>query len=113
MPPSRRAIGCLGQSAVRSEMKANISRFVWPIIGICAVGISVWLLVKEFRNLSFDDVVGSLQAIPLHRWLAALAATLAAYAALAGYDRVALLHLGKKLSWRFVAVASFTAYALS
>jgi hypothetical protein len=36
-----------------------------------------------------------------------------AYAALAWYDQIALAHLGKPLSWRFVALASFTTYALA
>ena len=91
----------------------KISRLAWPIIGLVALAISARLLIKEFSSLSFDDVVVSLETIPAHRWIAAVIATIAAYAALAGYDRIALLHLGKKLSWRFVGVASFTAYAIS
>jgi uncharacterized membrane protein YbhN (UPF0104 family) len=94
-------------------MKSRVSRLVWPIIGLVAVCVSAWLLYKEFRNLSLADIATSLGEIPPHRWMAAVLATLAAYAALAAYDRIALLHLGKQISWRFVAVASFTAYALS
>ncbi|WP_204317045.1 hypothetical protein, partial [Klebsiella aerogenes] len=44
--------------------------------------------------------------------LAALASLLA-YAALAGYDRIALLHLRRKISWLFITLCSFTTYALS
>ncbi len=40
-------------------------------------------------------------------------ASLVAYAALAGYDRIALLHLRRKISWLFIALCSFTTYALS
>ena len=44
----------------------------------------------------------------------ALLATLVAYVALAWYDRIALLHLGvKHISWRFIALCSFTTYALA
>ncbi len=39
-------------------------------------------------------------------------ATVFAYVALAGYDRLALSHLHKKVSWTFISVASFTAYAI-
>jgi uncharacterized membrane protein YbhN (UPF0104 family) len=94
-------------------MTPKISRFIWPVIGFCAVALSVWLLIKEFRTLRYDDVVDALESIRLHSWIAAIGATLVAYAALAGYDRIALMHLGKRLSWRFVTIASFTAYALS
>lgn len=82
-------------------------------MGLAAVGISIWLLVHELRGISFDELGESLEAINLHCWLLAGAATLAAYAALAGYDHIALMHLGRKVSWLFVTLASFTAYALS
>jgi uncharacterized membrane protein YbhN (UPF0104 family) len=44
----------------------------------------------------------------------AAGSTLIAYAALAWYDRIALLHLGvRHISWWFVSICSFTTYALS
>ena len=75
--------------------------------------ISVWLLYKELRSISLDDVIHSLYAIPAHRWILAGFASLVAYAALAGYDRIALLHLRRRISWLFIALCSFTTYALS
>ena len=89
--------------------------FFWPILGMAAVILSFWLLAREFRGESVAaDVVAALKAIPPHRYLLAGLATLAAYAALAWYDRIALLHLGvKHIGWWFVSVCSFTTYALS
>lgn len=57
----------------------------------------------------------TLKAIPRHRWVLAILATAFAYAALAWYDRIALLHLGKSqgIGWGYVALCSFTTYALS
>ena len=43
----------------------------------------------------------------------AAAAALLAYSSLAGYDRIALLHLRRKMSWLFIALCSFTTYAVS
>jgi uncharacterized membrane protein YbhN (UPF0104 family) len=83
------------------------------LIGITAVIVSTWLLYHEIRNLSLDDIVGSLEAIPWHRWVLAAGATVLAYIALAGYDRIALAHLGKSFSWPFVTLCSFTTYALA
>jgi glycosyltransferase 2 family protein len=87
--------------------------YIWPIVGLTAVGFSSWLLYHELRGISFDDVIDSLGAIPPHRWMLATGGTIAAYVALAGYDRIALMHLNKKIRWPFVAISSFTAYALS
>jgi len=91
----------------------RLKDYVWPVVGLAAVGISAWLLYKELRSISLDDVIHSLNAIPAHRWILAGLASLVAYAALAGYDRIALLHLRRKISWVFIALCSFTTYALS
>ena len=85
----------------------------WPIIGLGAVAISSWLLFKDLRGLSFASLKSALFSISPTRWLLAIGSTFLAYAALAWYDQIALLHLGRRLSWRYVAVASFTAYALA
>ena len=94
-------------------MAAQLRRYIWPVIGAIAVIFSARLLYREVRNLALDDVLLSLEAIPPQRWALAIACNFLAYAALAGYDRVALLHLGKHVSWPFVALTSFTTYALS
>ncbi|MGC2784170.1 MAG: lysylphosphatidylglycerol synthase domain-containing protein [Roseiarcus sp.] len=85
----------------------------WTIIGLGAVAVSSWLLFKDLRGLSFASLKSALFSISLARWLLAIGSTSLAYAALAWYDQIALLHLGRRLSWRYVAVASFTAYALA
>ena len=87
--------------------------YLWPVIGIGAVVLSLWLLFRELRGLSVADVETAFAAIPASRWLLAVVSTLVAYLALAWYDRIALLHLGFTLSWRFISAVSFTTYALS
>ena len=91
----------------------NASRYIWPIVGTAAVIFSVWLLYHELRGLSLGELVDSFAAISARNWLFSGIATLAAYAALAGYDHIALLHLRKSVPWLYVTVASFTTYALS
>ena len=92
----------------------NVREFVWPAIGLSAVVVSGWLLWRELRGISLDDLEASFAAIPSDRYLMAALSTLVAYAALAWYDRIALLHLGvRHISWLFVSISSFTTYALS
>lgn len=92
-------------------MKAK--KYIWPAVGCAAVIFSIWLLYHELRDLSLDELWDSLVAISGRDWTLAAGATLLAYAALAGYDRLALMHLGRKVDWLFVTVCSFTTYALS
>jgi glycosyltransferase 2 family protein len=92
----------------------KIRNAAWSIFGIVAVVVSVYILYREFRRISFAEVADSLAAISLHNWIICAIATLCAYGALAWYDRIALAHIGgKKISWLFISVCSFTTYALS
>ena len=85
----------------------------WPTVGLTAVAVSIWLLYHELRGISLDDVWDGLAAIPPSGWVLSCLGSVVAYAALAGYDHIALLHIGKRVSWPFVTLCSFTTYALS
>jgi uncharacterized membrane protein YbhN (UPF0104 family) len=89
--------------------------YVWPILGLAAVGASFFLLYREFRGEAVGPLVwADLKAISLQQYALAALSTIVAYAALAWYDRIALLHLGiKNISWVFISLCSFTTYALS
>ncbi|MER8546552.1 lysylphosphatidylglycerol synthase domain-containing protein [Mesorhizobium sp. M1169] len=91
----------------------NWRRYFWPVIGIAAVVFSLWLLLHELRGISLDDVWAGIIAIPARGWVLAALSSVIAYASLAGYDHIALLHIGKQVSWLFVTFCSFTTYALS
>jgi uncharacterized membrane protein YbhN (UPF0104 family) len=86
---------------------------LWPLIGLGAVAFTTWLLFKELRGLSLAEVGAAIAAISPLRWALAATSTALAYCALAWYDQIALRHLGWSLNWRFVALVSFTTYALA
>lgn len=65
------------------------------------------------RGTSFDEFWDSFVAISTRDWCLAIFATLGAYAALAGYDHLALMHLKRKVGWLFISLCSFTTYALA
>lgn len=75
--------------------------------------VSIYILYNKLSSISFGDVMGRLEELSLHHWVLACFFSLVAYAALAGYDRIALQHLNRKISWLFIAICSFTTYALS
>jgi len=100
------------QNAIQKG-EESLSKKIWPLIGLAAVAVSIWLLYHELRGISFAELERSLSAIRGRHWALAVGCTLVAYAALAGYDHIALMHLRRRVSWVFVTLASFTAYALS
>lgn len=91
----------------------TLKKYIWPVVGLLAILVSGWLLYKELRGVSLVDLADSFAAISVRDWVLSGLCTLAAYAALAGYDRIALLHLGRKVPWLFITLCSFTTYALS
>ncbi len=100
------------QEAATRRAMARGKEAAWSLVGLAAVALAGWLLVRDVRGLSVADIAAAFAAIPLARWLAALASAALAYFALANYDRLALEHLGHRLDFRYVAVAAFTSYAL-
>src|SRR5690606_37973397 len=80
---------------------------------ITAVLLCGYLLYQEIHTLSLAELTESLAAISYQNWLFAALATLGAYIALAWYDRIAISHLGKRISWWFITLCSFTTYALA
>lgn len=91
----------------------QVKKYFWPVVGVVAVILSLWLLWNEVRGISLDDVWHGLAAIPPHRYLLSTLGAVVAYAAIAGYDHIALVHLGRRVSLLFVSLCSFTTYALS
>ncbi|RCL01014.1 MAG: hypothetical protein JSC188_000756 [Candidatus Tokpelaia sp. JSC188] len=90
-----------------------IKKYIWPFIGIVITLISIRILYMKLWNISFYDVMVRFKELNFYHWMLAIFSAFIAYAALAGYDRIALNHLGKKISWVFIMICSFTTYALS
>jgi len=90
-----------------------MKKYLWPLIGIAAMIISIRILYVKLWNISFEDVVARLSELNFSHWMLAIVSALVSYAALAGYDGIALRHLHKKISWLFITICSFTTYALS
>lgn len=111
--------------------------YLWPLIGLVAVVWSVDLLWDKLKSEAGTDaaiqalleqgglwdnlkivasrIAQKIGLISPDAFLHAGLATLVAYAALAWYDRIALIHLGKEkgFSWAYISVCSFVTYALS
>ena len=100
------AIGGHGHEAGSGHRMADH----WP----CRGGRIVLAAVQGVaRAVLCEPARGHHRSIPPTRWLLACVSTSVAYAALAWYDRIALLHLGRRIGWPFVALTSFTTYAIA
>ncbi len=82
-------------------------------LGVALLVGAIWVVQHEVRHLSLRDVSRALHAIPRHALVAAACWTVAAYAVLTFYDRLATIYAGRRVSVRRTAFASFCAYALA
>jgi len=93
--------------------RERYKKYIWPLIGILAMVLALRILYNKLSGISLEDVLMRLADLSAQHWFLAVFFSILAYAALAGYDRIALKHLGKKISWVFITLCSFTTYALS
>ncbi len=103
----------LGAEASSLRKSKAWTDYAWSGMGILAVLLACYMLYRDLAGTSPRDISRAFTHIPPERWALAICGTLLAYAALAWYDRIALLHLGKPLNWLFISLTSFTTYALS
>lgn len=116
---------------------SQIKKWFWPVVGLVAVIWSLELLYSKllaeaasdaatatriakagfFESLGIivSQIGAKLSAIPTQGYVLAALSCLVAYAALAWYDRIALIHLRKEkgISWFFITICSFVTYAIS
>jgi glycosyltransferase 2 family protein len=80
------------------------------IIIFCA---AVVVFFREFAGISPSEVLAGLAALPKSQLFAAVGLTAASYMVLTGYDFLALHYVRRRLRFRDLLFASFTAFAFS
>ena len=104
---------------VRSESAADfephgtrgLSRFA-TVLGLLLVAAAALFLRKELVHTNWTAVLAEIRATPWSRLLAAGLFTAGSYAALTGYDTLAVRYSGRSLPFRRTALTSFMAYAI-
>ena len=87
--------------------------WVVPALVITLLAVVLRLLEYEVAHLRYHDITRAFADIPRQKILLALLSTVAAYAALPGYDFLALVYTGHRLPWRRVAYGSIVTYGIS
>ena len=90
----------------------------WADRIVATVTISIFVaalvvLYDQFRSVSLHELLAALAAMPRSQIAAAIGLTAASYLLLTGYDFLALCYVRRRLRFRDVLFASFTAFAFS
>ncbi len=91
----------------------RLARRLPPLLGLVLLAAAIYAVQKEFRHLSLSSIRDSMLRIPGRSLLAAGGFTLLSYTVVSFYDRLATIHVGRRLSFGRTAFAAFCAYVLS
>ncbi|MCQ8277261.1 lysylphosphatidylglycerol synthase domain-containing protein [Acetobacteraceae bacterium KSS8] len=84
-----------------------------PMLGLFLLVGAIYAVHNEFRHLSPGRIRATLGEIPSRALLLSAGFTLLSYFVLSFYDRLAVLHVGRRLSFGRTAFAAFCSYVLS
>ena len=89
------------------------ARLLSPLLALAVLAAMAWVVLHVLQRVRLADVTAALGATSLVSVLAALMLVSFSYLCLAGYDLLALNHLGKRLSLLAVVVGGFVSFALA
>ncbi|WP_160122525.1 phosphatidylglycerol lysyltransferase domain-containing protein [Rhodovarius lipocyclicus] len=94
-------------------MIAALKRYGATVFGLALLVGAIFVVQREFRSLSVEQVRTAMGAISHHALWMAAGLTVLAYLVLAIYDKLGSIYAGKPASWSRSLMASFCGYALA
>lgn len=89
------------------------TKYALPALAVVLFTVAIRTLHRELSGHPFSETVSRIGGIPGGSILQAILMASLGYAALTGYDALALRHIGLPLPYRRTALASFVSYAFS
>jgi len=94
-------------------MLARVRRALPAVIGLVLFLVALEVLRTELRTVTWHELAQDVLTMPPGQLGLALVLTVLSYAALTGYDFLALASIGKRLPREHVVLTSFLAYAIA
>lgn len=98
---------------LRASLSQRLRAACPVLIGLALFAAAIWFIHRELAQLDLHSILKQIAAIPPETTLLAVAATAGSYLCLTGYDWLALRWIKRSFTYRRIALASFTAYALA
>src|SRR5262245_29375592 len=103
----------LRSSGTEELVLARLRRVLPALVGLVLFVAALEVLGMQLHALTWEQLTRDLLNAPPRQLFAALAFTIANYAALTCYDFLGFAYIGKRLPSRVVAMTSFLAYAIA
>ena len=92
---------------------AALRRHGPAVFGVALLVGAVYVVQKEFRDLSAADIREAMAALPARALAVAAGLTVVAYLVLTIYDKLGAVYAGRRVSWPRTMLASFCGYSLA
>ena len=92
---------------------AALRRHGPAVFGVALLVGAVYVVQKEFRDLSAADIREAMAALPAGALAVAAGLTVVAYLVLTIYDKLGAVYAGRRVSWPRTMLASFCGYSLA
>jgi glycosyltransferase 2 family protein len=110
--PAEKVPGVLGACSRFCRERIGWHR-VGFVVSLVIIAVAFWVLYHILHDIDVQEVIGAIQATPLHNILLAGLFVTAAYFTLTFYDLFALHTIGRyDVPYRGAALASFTSYSV-
>ena len=84
-----------------------------PVVGVVVFIAALWLMHHALREYHYHEIIREFRNVPASKILLAVLLTALNFAALTGYDALALRFIRHSLSYGKIAFASFVDYAFA
>jgi phosphatidylglycerol lysyltransferase len=101
------------RGALTAAATERARRALPAVIGLVLFIAALEIIRTELRTVTWSTLIADVTAVPPGRLVFATLLTILNYAALTGYDFLALEYVGRRLQPRRVALASFLSYAIA
>jgi uncharacterized membrane protein YbhN (UPF0104 family) len=110
--PAEKATSFLGTGSRFCRDKIGWNR-LGLVVSLVIIAVAFWVLYHILHDIDVDQVIGAIQATPLHNIVLAAVCVAAAYFTLTFYDLFALRTIGRPdVPYLGAALASFTSYSI-
>ncbi|HYE00283.1 MAG TPA: lysylphosphatidylglycerol synthase domain-containing protein [Alphaproteobacteria bacterium] len=96
----------------RRLRRALFWRWVSHLVMVVALAFTAYVLYGTVRQYGLDGIAAAIAAIPVPRLGLSLLAAAGSYLCLTGFDALAVRHLGRRLPYRRIALASFASLGI-
>lgn len=95
------------------KRRLNWTNTLGALAGLLVLALAVFALRRIANEVRLADITNAVHATPTMALILSALAGMVSYVLLTGYDWLAVRHLGYRLRYKLIAIASFTSYTMS